>query len=147
MSQPPPDADLAGRLASLGQTLGQREATHAGELERARGVAAALRGRIEQALGAFHAAAESAGAPHLRVGLSALRTDDKHLRAVEFDLTRGRYKAIVTAKSRGEVTLVGPFRTGKNEGPCLSFPFDAEGELHVALVSFLERFLEEAATP
>ena len=76
-----------------------------------------------------------------------MRVDDKHLRAVEFDLVRGRHKAIVTAKSRGEITLVGPFRIGKEEGPCLSFPFDAKDEIRSALASFLERFLEEAATP
>jgi hypothetical protein len=46
-----------------------------------------------------------------------VRTDDKHLRSVEFELSRGRYRAIVTAKSRGDVTFVGPFRTGKTEGP------------------------------
>jgi hypothetical protein len=50
-------------------------------------------------------------------------------------------------KSRGEVTLVGPFRDGKTEGPCKSFPFDAESELHDALGDFLEAFLEDAATP
>ena len=76
-----------------------------------------------------------------------MRADDKHLRAVQFDLTRGRYRAIVTARSRGEVTLVGPFHAGKTEGPCLTFPLDAGDDLRAALASFLERFLEEAATP
>ena len=91
--------------------------------------------------------AAGAGAPHLRVDLSETRIDDKHVRAVEFELSRGRYRAIVTAKSRGEVTLVGPFRTGKVEGPCASFPFDAGDEVDAALGDFLTRFLEEAATP
>jgi hypothetical protein len=45
------------------------------------------------------------------------------------------------------VTLVGPFRTGKPEGPCKTFPWDAREELDAALGDFLERFLEEAATP
>ena len=63
------------------------------------------------------------------------------------DLRRGRHQAIVTVKSRGEVTLVGPFRAGKVEGPCKSFPFDAEPEIEAELGSFLERFLHEAATP
>ncbi len=53
----------------------------------------------------------------------------------------------MTIKSRGDVTLVGPFRSGKVEGPCKSFPFDAERELGEALPAFLESFLEEAATP
>ena len=95
----------------------------------------------------FHAGAAAAGAPQLRIEVSPVRVDDKHLRSVEFELQRGRHRAIVTAKSRGEVTLVGPFRVGKVEGPCLSFPFDAEDEFSNALAGFLERFAEEAATP
>ena len=76
-----------------------------------------------------------------------MRIDDKHLRSVEFELWRGRYRAIVTAKSRGDITFVGPFQSGKTEGPCKSFPIDARDEVSGALVSFLESFLEEAATP
>ena len=86
-------------------------------------------------------------APHLRIELGEIQVDEKHLRAVEFELRRGRHRAIVTAKSRGDVTLVGPFQAGKVEGPCLSFPFDAGSELHRALGDLLARFVEEAATP
>ena len=42
---------------------------------------------------------------------------------------------------------MGPFHIGKPEGPCRSFPFDARHEIEQALSGFLERFLEEAATP
>lgn len=138
---------LGARLAALGRSLGAREASHSGELERARACAEELRADVARALDQFHAAAHEAGAPHLTVSLSDIRLDDKHLRAVEFDLTRGRHKAIVVAKSRGELTLVGPFHVGKPEGPCRSFPFDARPEIEEALAAFLERFLEEAATP
>jgi hypothetical protein len=124
-----------------------REAEHRAGLDAARACAESLRAQIAAALERFHRAAAEAGAPHLRVDLSEIRPDDKHLRAVEFELSRGRHKAIVTAKSRGEVTLVGPFRSGKTEGPCLTFPLDAGEELADALGAFLERFLEEAATP
>jgi hypothetical protein len=150
MAQPPvQDApgDLASRLAEIGRNLGRREAEHGEALERARRCAEGLRGEIAAALEGFHEAAASAGSPHLRVTLGDIRLDDKHLRAVEFDLSRGRHKAIVVAKSRGELTLVGPFKVGKAEGPCLSFPFDARDEIQRALGTFLERFLEEAATP
>ena len=102
---------------------------------------------VDAALSEFHAAVAEAGAPHLRVELSEIRLDDKHLRAVEFDLARGRHRAIVVAKAKGEITLVGPFKQGKVEGPCLSFPFDARDDIQRALGDFLERFLEEAATP
>lgn len=138
---------LGSRLAQLGRSLGEREAEHREGLDAARSCAEQLRGLVLAALERFHWAAAEAGAPHLRIGVGEVRVDDKHLRAVEFDLQRGRYKAIVTAKSRGEVTLVGPFRVGKPEGPCLSFPFDAEAELSGALEDFLARFVEEAATP
>jgi len=140
-------APLSARLASLGRELGAREAAHAEALAEARRCAEALRVEVEVALEAFHTAAREAGSPHLSVELSPLRLDDKHLRAVEFDLCRGRYRAIVTAKSRGDVTLVGPFRQGRTEGPCKSFPFDAREEIQRALADFLESFLEEATTP
>lgn len=139
--------DLAGRLEELGRTLGAREQEHAKALEEARHRAWQLHAELAQALSLFHAAAEKAGAPHLRVELSEPRLDDKHVRAVEFDLRRGRHRAIVTVKSRGEVTLVGPFRDGKAEGPCRTFPFEAERDLAAALGDFATRFLEEAMAP
>lgn len=142
-----PRASLSERLSALGSTLGQREAAHAEGLAHARTRARELHAQVADALQAFHAAAAEAGAPHLAVELSPVRTDDKHLRSVEFELSRGRHRAIVTAKSRGDLTLVGPFRVGKTEGPCKSFPIDAEDEVQRALAGFLESFLEEAATP
>lgn len=144
---PPRETDLGSRLEALGRTLGVREAEHCAGLDAARACAENLRAQIAAALERFHRAAAEAGAPHLRVVLSEIRPDDKHLRAVEFDLSRGCYRAIVTAKSRGEVTLVGPFRSGKHEGPCLTFPLGAGEELADALGVFLVRFLEEGATP
>jgi hypothetical protein len=139
--------DLPARLETLGRSLGQRESAHREALQRAHAEAVELRAEVAQALDRFHAAAAAAGAPHLRIELSEPRVDDKHLRAVEFDLARGRHRALVVAKAKGEVTLVGPFHSGKTEGPCLSFPFHAEAELRNALAEFLERFAEEAATP
>jgi hypothetical protein len=139
--------DLAERLEALGRELGAREAPFRDDLTRARGVAERLRDRVAEALGRFHRAAAAAGAPQLEAIVSDTRADDKHLRAVQFDMARGRYRAIVTVKARGEVTLVGPFRAGKDEGPCRTFPIESESEIDAALAGFLERFLEEAATP
>ena len=158
MSQSPPappstapasaaPTDLGERLEALGRELGSREAPYRDELARARGVAEKLRDRVADALGRFHRAAAAAGAPQLEAVVSETRADDKHLRAVQFDMTRGRYRAIVTVKARGEVTLVGPFRVGKDEGPCRTFPIDSESEISGALAGFLESFLEQAATP
>jgi hypothetical protein len=140
-------SDLGDRLEHLGRELGEREAAHRRGLDEARACAEKIRSRVGSALERFHRGAHAAGAPHLRVSLGEIQIDDKHLRAVEFDLTRGRHRAIVTVKSRGDVTLVGPFHRGKHEGPCRTLPIDAEGEIEVALGAFLECFLAEAATP
>jgi hypothetical protein len=144
---PPDGQELEARLAEVGRRLGEREAEHSRALASARSRAEELRAEVACALEAFHASAAGAGAPQLRVALGEVRLDDKHTRSLQFDLARGRCAGIVTVKSRGEVTLVGPFHRGKAEGPCLSFPFEAEAELRKALGDFLERFLEEAAHP
>ena len=54
---------------------------------------------------------------------------------------------MVSVRSRGDVTLVGPFHAGKAEGPCRSFPIESSAEIDAALADFLESFLEQAATP
>ncbi len=138
---------LRERMAALGRELAEREAAHRDGLAAARAQAAKLRAEVAEALDGFREAVSAAGAQQLEVRLGELRPDDKHVRAVEFDLVRGRYRAIVTVKARGEVTLVGPFHAGRTEGPCKSFPFAAEDELRKALGDFLERFVTEAATP
>jgi len=137
---------LEERLEKLGRSLAEREGAHSAELARARECADGLHARVASALQSFHAVALGE-TPQLAIALSAPRPDDKHLRAVEFELSRGRHRAIVTVKSRGEVTLVGPFRTGKTEGPCRTFPIEAGDEVEAALGDFLVAFVEEAATP
>jgi hypothetical protein len=136
---------LRDRLRELGRELAARELEHRDALEAARRQAESLRAQVALALEGWHEAV--AGAPQLAVRVGEIRPDDKHVRAVEFELTRGRHRAIVTVKSRGDVTLVGPFHAGKTEGPCKSFPFGADEEIRKALGDFLERFLTEAATP
>jgi hypothetical protein len=138
---------LRDRLRELGRELSAREAEHGAALAEAQRQAASLRGEVVEALAGWQQAVEAGGTPQLAVRIGELRPDDKHVRAVEFDLTRGRHRAIVTVKARGDVTLVGPFHAGKTEGPCKSFPFSAEEEIRKALGDFLERFLSEAATP
>jgi len=142
------DADaLRARLSALGRKLAEREAGQAEGLAAARCSAERLRALVAEGVAGFNAAVAAAGAGQLAVVVDEPCADEKHARSVQFELRRGRHRAIVTVKSRGEVTLVGPFRAGKTEGPCLSFLFGAEAELEPALVKFLEKFLEEAATP
>lgn len=138
---------LGDRLEALGRELGDREAGFSDELREARARAEELRAGVAEALGRFHAAAGKAGAAHLSLEVSAVRVDDKHVRAFEFVLVRGSHRAIVTVKSRGEVTLVGPFQVGKQEGPCRSFPLAPSDEFALAFEAFLASFVEDAVTP
>jgi len=144
-----PETSLRERLARRGREFAAREAEHAEGVASARRCAEALRARVCEAVEAFERAAAEAGGSPLGIEVSAPRLDDKHVRSVQFDLRRGRNVAIVTAKSRGDVTLVGPFHAGKTEGPCASYrthsPDDAE--LARGLAAFLERFLDEATAP
>jgi len=142
-----PPGDLRSRLEALGRSLGEREAAFAPALEEAGRRAHDLHRRVSDALDAFRAQYARSGAKPFDVVLSPPRLDDKHLRSVEVELRRGRHVAVIVVKSRGEVTLVGPFQAGKDEGPCQRIPWDAQPDLDLALAAFLERFLEQAATP
>lgn len=137
---------LNDRVEALARDLAEREHNHVKEIETAQYKAAELHRKVAAAIDRFNTVVGES-APYLQVAVSAPRVDDKHLHAVEFDLERGRHRAIVTVKSKGEVTLVGPFRFGKPEGPCRSFEFRAEAELEDAIGDFVTRFLEEAAAP
>jgi hypothetical protein len=137
---------LSDRIEALARDVVEREARHAAAVADAHATAERLHEIVDSAIDRFNAVVRES-VPYLEVHVTPVRTDDKHLHAVEFDLERGRHRAVVTAKSKGEVTLVGPFRSGKNEGPCRSFPFEPQQELEAALAEFLERFLEEAAAP
>ncbi len=124
----------------------RREGGHGDALAAARTKADAVHAQVVEAIGHFNALVGET-VPHLQVVVTPPRTDDKHLHAIEFDLERGRHRGVITVKTKREVTLVGPFRAGKPEGPCRSFPFDAADDLEDALGDFLTRFLEEASAP
>lgn len=143
----PRGLSLRDRLSAVGRAIGEREAGHQTALAEARKRADALQMRVADCVEAFHTAAARAGSPHLRIEVGPVHLDAKHVRAVEFAVQRGRHVALVIVKARGEVTLVGPFRTGKTEGPCRTLEWDADAEIEAALGDVLERFLEEAATP
>ncbi|MFP8873286.1 MAG: hypothetical protein VCB42_01850 [Myxococcota bacterium] len=138
---------LDERMNEAGRRLGEREAPHADPLEKAAAHARALHAKVRKALVQFHDAASRSGAAHLRVALGEPALDAKHVRAFQFDVSRGRTRAIVVVKSRGEVTLVGPFHAGKPEKPCRTLSLDSEGGIEEAIGDLLERFLEEATQP
>ncbi len=134
------------RMAALGKRVGSREAAHGESIDRARAKAEALREEMLRGIDTFNAAAAKEGASHLRIEVSPVRLDDKRIRAYEFEICRGRHCGVVVAKARGELTLVGPFRKGKSEGPCRSFPFEKEEDFVQAMGDFLEAFIDEALT-
>ena len=138
--------NLNERLEAIARDVAKREAPHAEAIASARETATKLHGQVDTAMKRFN---ETLGesVPELQVDVSVPRIDDKHVHAIEFDVARGRHRAVVTVKSKGEVTLVGPFHKGKKEGPCRSFPVDAQEDIADALGDFLERFLEEATSP
>lgn len=142
-----PSVDLCSRLAALGRRLGEREAAFAPALREAERRAQDLHRRVSDALEAFQIQYAQSGAMSFDVTLSAPRLDDKHVRSVELELRRGRHVAIIVVSGRGDVTLVGPFHAGKNEGPCQRVPWDDRPELEAAIAGLLERYLEQAATP
>ena len=142
-----PSDDLRVRLEALGRELGRREAAEAAALADAWRHAEAVRARVADALGGLHDGLAAAGASHLRLQLGPLRLDEKHVRAVQFEVARGRTQLLVTVKSRGEVVLVGPFRTGKEEGPCQRVPWDDQDALSKALLERLAKLAEEALAP
>ena len=137
---------LEERLAELARQLVERERDHSTDLDRAFEYANKVHTRLASALEGFHALTLSE-APQLRIELSEPSVDEKHLHAVQFDLSRGRHRAIFTIKSRGEITMVGPFRSGKTEGPCRSFPVTAETEIENALEELVLSFIQEAVRP
>lgn len=138
---------LANQLKEQGQKLGEREAGHRIAIERVAERSREIYARVREGLDGFHAGCSAAGAEQLVVELSEPRIDDKHLHSVQFDLARGRHRLIVTVKTKGKVTLVGPFKTGKQEGPCRSIALDDDAEIDLALAEVLNVFIEEAFTP
>ena len=138
---------LDERMNEAGRRLGEREAPHADSLEVAASHARALHEKVQKALLRFHEASRRSGAGHVTIAVSEPQLDAKHVRAFQFEVSRGRARAIVTVKTRGEVTLVGPFHVGKPEKPCRTLALDAEEEIEDALGDVLENFLEEATRP
>ncbi len=137
---------LEERMKAIADGVVERERRHADDMTHAAAKLGELRTNVARAIDAFNGTV-AGELPHLSIDVSPVRLDEKHLHAHEFELVRGRHRALVIAKSKAEITLVGPFKTGKNEGPCRTFPFSAESDLEDALEDFLERFLEDATAP
>jgi hypothetical protein len=111
----------AGRFRTLAEELAAREPDLARRLARTREAASALRESAAQAVEAFRSRATELGAAHLgHITVSPLEPDEKHVDAIQFRISRGRLELLCVAIARGEgkVRVVGPFKRGKQEGPC-----------------------------
>jgi hypothetical protein len=137
----------AQRFRKLAEELAQRDPGLAARLERAREAARALRDSACEAIEAFRKRASELGAPHLgNVEVSVVEPDEKHLDAVQFKVTRGRLEVICVAIARGDgkLRVVGPFKRGKDEGPCAEAPLVGL-EAERLLEARIEALVREAA--
>lgn len=137
----------AQRFRKLAEELAQRDTGLARRLERAREAARVLRDSARDAVEAFRERASELGASYLgNVAVSPVEPDEKHLDAVQFKVTRGRLEVICVAIARGDgkLRVVGPFKRGKDEGPCAEAPL-AGPEAESLLEARIEALVREAA--
>lgn len=154
MTQNRDDSQIGQRIFQRGCEFGTREADQVHALAEARQLAEELRTRVVGIVEDFQRGLHKSGATHLcdesLFCISSVALDDKHIRAVGFSVRRGRYKIAVVVKTKGSVTLVGPFHLGKKEGPCRKFsvPTDEASrcELGEMLIDLLDAFFNEAMT-
>jgi hypothetical protein len=113
------------RFRKLADELAERDPGLAVRLRHARDAARVLRDSAFSAVEAFRQRASEIGAPYLgNIEVSIVEPDEKHIDAVQFRITRGRFEVICVAIARGEgkMRVVGPFKRGKEEGPCAEVP-------------------------
>ena len=107
------------RIETLARAIASREAGRALGRATARDLADTLHARLRDAARRFARAAGEAGAPHLDlVRIGPVEPDDKSVRAFQIKIRRGRWEAVAVCKDHGEVTLVGPYKLGEEQGPC-----------------------------
>jgi hypothetical protein len=137
----------AQRFRKLAEELAAREPDLPQRLGRAREAAAQLRAAAAGAVEAFRARAAELGAPHLgNIAVSPLEPDEKHVDALQFRISRGQLELLCVAIARGEgkMRVVGPFKRGKQEGPCAEADL-AGPEIESLLEERLAALVREAA--
>jgi len=137
----------AQRFRKLAEELAVLDPDLAKRLRRAREAASALRESAAEALAEFRSRAAEVGAPYLaNIEVSPVEPDEKHVDAVQFKITRGRLELLCVAIARGEgkMRVVGPFKRGKDEGPCAEAAL-AGPEIESLLEERIEALVREAA--
>ncbi|MEE8558248.1 MAG: hypothetical protein V3T14_10225 [Myxococcota bacterium] len=128
---------LAEEFAARDRDLVPRIATLWDACERLRSVAAA-------AVEAFAETARSRGTPHLAdLVVDPVEPDEKHVDCLQVRVRRGRWEGLLLAKSKGKVTLVGPFRRGDPEKPCRDFALTG-AEVEMGVEDLVEELIRRA---
>ena len=137
----------AQRFRKLADELAERDPDLPTRLRQTREAARSLRDAAFAAVEAFRLRAAERGASYLaNFEVSEVEPDEKHVDAVQFRITRGRFEVICVAIARGagKMRVVGPFKRGKEEGPCADAPLRGD-EVEKALADRIEQLLREAA--
>jgi len=111
----------AQRFRKLAEELAGRDPGLSQRLRETRAAASALREDAFRAVAAFRQRASEIGAPYLgNIDVSDVEPDEKHVDAVQFRIARGRWEllCVAIARAEGKLRVVGPFKRGKEEGPC-----------------------------
>jgi hypothetical protein len=133
------------RLEELAERLAERDRDLAEPLERAWSCTRDLREKASAAAEVFRRAARERGAEHLaNLEVGAVEPDEKHVDCVQFRISRGRFEALCVGKPAGKVTLVGPYRRGRPEKPCVDFPLEG-AEVERGLEDLVVKLIEEAS--
>jgi hypothetical protein len=135
------------RFRKLADELASRDPGLTVRLRDVRDAARELRELAFEAIEAFRERAAEIGAPYLgNLEVSAVEPDEKHVDCVQFRVARGRIEllCIAIAEGPGKVRLVGPFKRGKEEGPCADAPLRGP-EVVKALEDRIEQLVREAA--
>jgi len=134
------------RFRKLAEELAGRDPGLAVRLRDVRDAARPLRELAFAAIETFRERAAELGAPYLgNLEVSAVEPDEKHHDSIQFRVARGRIEllCIAIAEGAGKIRLVGPFKRGKQEGPCADAPLRGP-EVEKALEDRIEQLLREA---
>lgn len=138
---------MAGkRFEELAAALAARDRALPKQLSETRPAFEGLRQRALAGVDAFVRAARANDAEHLtHICVDEVEIDDKHVDCLQFRVRRGDWQVVcVSRTAKGVVTLVGPFRRGKPERPCVDHPLVGE-DAGAALDDLLLELLREAA--
>ena len=135
------------RFRKLAEELAERDPGLGLRLRDVRDAARTLRAVAFDAVEAFRQRASEIGAGYLgNIEVSAVEPYEKHLDAVQFRISRGRLELLCVAIARGEgkMRVVGPFKRGKDEGPCAEASLRGP-DVEILLEERIASLLREAA--